>query len=177
MKQYIVLSGLGPDRPGIARAIGQAAFEAGCSIEDSRMAVLGGEFAILVLLEGEERELEAFRHRLVALEQETGLALNARPTRERPSYQVEKGLPYYLTVVGMDRTGIVFRVTELLARHGVNIANLETEAYNAPVAGTPMFRMVIAAEVPASFPLRQLREELAALCDELNLDYGLEAQG
>ena len=52
MSDYILLSGVGPDKPGIARSISGAAFTAGCSIEDSRMAVLGGEFAILVLIEG-----------------------------------------------------------------------------------------------------------------------------
>ena len=46
-------------------------------------------------------------------------------------------MPYGITVVGMDRTGIVFRITELLARFGVNIDNLETEASNASGNGKP----------------------------------------
>ena len=50
MKEYLVLSGMGPDKPGIVKAISEAAYNTGCSIEDSRMVLLGGEFAILVLL-------------------------------------------------------------------------------------------------------------------------------
>ena len=175
MKDYLVLSGIGPDRPGIAKAISQAAYKSGCSIEDSRMAVLGGEFAILVLIEGEKLNIEKFGGYLKELEKETGLTLAARRTKSKPDYHVKRGLLYKVVVVGMDRTGIVFRVTELLARHGINIENLETEAHHAPVTGTPMFRMTIIAEVPQEVPVRQVREELASLCDELNMDFTMEA--
>ena len=145
MKEYLVLSGIGPDKPGIAKAISEVAYTKGCSIEDSRMAVLGGEFAILVLLEGEKKEIETFTSGLRDLELETGLTLSARKTKARPKYQVEKG------------------------------ETLETEAHHAPVTGTPMFRMTITAEKPAEVPVRKLREELATLCDRLNMDFTLEA--
>jgi len=176
MKEYLVLSGMGPDKPGIAKAISEAAYKTGCSIEDSRMVLLGGEFAILVLLEGEKKAMESFSSGLKELEAETGLTISVRKTRARPQYQVEKGVPYHLVVVGIDQTGIVFQVTELLARHEINIESLETEAHHAPVTGTPMFRMTIIAEKPAEVPVGKLRKELAALCDKLNMDFTLEAQ-
>ena len=68
MKEYLVLSGMGPDKPGIAKAISEVAYKTGCSIEDSRMALLGGEFAILVLLEGEKKALETFSSSLKEIE-------------------------------------------------------------------------------------------------------------
>jgi len=177
MKDYVLLSGVGPDKPGIARAISGAAFCAGCSIEDSRMAVLGGEFAILVLIEGGRIDLAKLSDSLPELEKETGLTLAIRPTAARGATKVKSGVPYGLSVVGMDRTGIVFRITELLARYGVNIENLETEASNAPGTGTPLFRMGLEAEIPGDVPVRKLRAELADLCDELNMDFTLEALG
>ena len=177
MKHYLVLSGTGPDRTGIAKEISASAFEAGCSIEDSRMAVLGGEFAILVLLAGEKPALEKFKSGLQALENSTGLALAVKPTQARPEQRVEKGVAYRISVVGMDRTGIVFRVTSLLIQHGINIDNLETFARNAPVTGSPMFMMELTAAVPAGVSLRLLREQMTALCDELNLDFTVEALG
>ncbi len=177
MSDYVLLSGVGPDKPGIARTISGAAFEADCSIEDSRMAVLGGEFAILVLIEGESGAVKKFTAALPKLEKETGLSLSIRPTAEQAGFKVKEGMPFELSVVGMDRTGIVFRVTELLARFGINIGNLETEAHNAPVTGTPMFRMRLDVEIPGEVPVRKLRRELSDLCDEMNMDFGLEARG
>ncbi len=177
MSDFVLLSGVGPDKPGIARAISGAAFEAGCSIEDSRMAVLGGEFAILVLIEGGSGTVSKFTAALPKLEGETGLTLSIRPTAERGGFVVKEGMPFELTVVGMDRTGIVFRVTELLARFGVNIDNLETVAHNAPGTGTPMFRMRVEVEIPGEVPVKKLRAELSDLCDEMNMDFSLEARG
>ncbi|MCE5272533.1 ACT domain-containing protein [bacterium] len=175
MRHYLVLSGLGPDKPGIARELSAAAFETGLSLEDSRMAVLGGEFAILVLLAGDKHGLESFSRRIEELEAATGLSLNLKPTLARPEQRVEAGAPVRISVVGMDRTGIVFRVTNLLIRHGINIDSLETAARHAPVTGSPMFHLELTAAVPEDVSLRGLREELASLCDEMNLDYTLEA--
>jgi glycine cleavage system transcriptional repressor len=175
MTKYLVLSGMGPDKKGIAKAISEAAFNSGCSIEDSRMAKLGGEFAILALISGDEKALEAFREQEKVLETGTGLALTLRETSALPTANEENNLPFKVTVVGLDRTGIVFRVTNLLVRHGVNIGSLETESRHAPVSGTPIFHLSLIAEVPASVSVRRLREELGDLCDELNMDYSLEA--
>lgn len=175
MKHYLVLSGMGPDRTGIAKEISAAAFECGCGIEDSRMALLGGEFAILVLLAGEKAGIDKFRAGIEALGESTGLTLNAKTTVARPERRVEKGVACRISVVGMDRTGIVFRVTSLLIRHGINIDNLETFARNAPVTGSPMFHMELTAAVPEGVSLRELREQMTALCDEMNLDYTIEA--
>ena len=175
MKKYLVLSGMGPDKKGIAKSISQTVFNSGCNIEDSRMVKLGGEFAILVLVSGDEKAVKAFITRQEALESDTGLTLSVRRTEAQPAESLEKFLSFRIQVVGMDRTGIVFRVTNLLVRHGVNIGSLETESHHAPVTGTPIFRMSLVAEVPASVSVRSLREELGVLCDEMNMDYSLVA--
>ncbi|MEA2062866.1 MAG: ACT domain-containing protein [Gemmatimonadota bacterium] len=174
-KKYSVLSGMGPDRTGIARSISQSVFNAGCSIDDSRMVKLGGEFAILALISGDESAVDRFSSGLGELETETGLSLSLRPTGAPPTGSAEPALAYRIHVVGMDRLGVVFRVTNLLVRHGINIGSLETESHHAPVTGTPLFRMDLVAEVPASVPVGTLREDLALLCDEMNMDFSLEA--
>ena len=50
MDSYLVVSALGTDRPGLVEALSETVVESGCNINDSRMAVLGGEFAIIMLL-------------------------------------------------------------------------------------------------------------------------------
>ena len=40
-----------------------------------------------------------------------------------------------------------------------------------------MFRMSLEAEIPGDVSVRKLRGELADLCDELNMDFTLEALG
>ena len=61
MDQLIVISALGTDRPGIVQALSKAVLEYDGSIMDSRMTVLGGEFAVLMLVAGSATTLEAAR--------------------------------------------------------------------------------------------------------------------
>ena len=47
---HLVLSALGKDRPGIVDKLSKAVFDNDCNIADSRMTVLGGTFAILLMV-------------------------------------------------------------------------------------------------------------------------------
>ncbi|HDO34642.1 MAG TPA: glycine cleavage system protein R, partial [Chromatiales bacterium] len=52
MNNLLVVSALGQDRPGIVNELSLAILNCGCNIEDSRMTVLGGEFAVILLVSG-----------------------------------------------------------------------------------------------------------------------------
>ena len=43
-----------------------------------------------------------------------------------------------------------------------------------PVTGTPMFEMEIVISVPRSTSIEKLKEQIAATCGELNIDFELE---
>ncbi len=47
MQARAVISTIGRDRPGIVNELSETVFGLGVSIEDSRMTVLGGEFAVV----------------------------------------------------------------------------------------------------------------------------------
>ena len=51
-KTYFVISALGDDRPGIVNDLSRVILDCGCNIEDSRMSVLGGEFALILMTSG-----------------------------------------------------------------------------------------------------------------------------
>ena len=77
--------------------------------------------------------------------------------------------------IRFDRPGIVSRVTEILARRGVNVASLESRLEYAPLSGTPMFVLDADLQVPSEVVLAELRRELSLQCDEENLDLSLES--
>ncbi|MCG8010360.1 MAG: hypothetical protein JAY64_01475, partial [Candidatus Thiodiazotropha weberae] len=43
-KNFLVISALGKDQPGIVKNLSKKILDEGCNITDSRMTVLGGEF-------------------------------------------------------------------------------------------------------------------------------------
>ncbi|MCC2639097.1 MAG: glycine cleavage system protein, partial [Moraxellaceae bacterium] len=52
MEHFLVISALGADRTGIVDELARAASETRCNIADSRMIVMGQEFALIMMLCG-----------------------------------------------------------------------------------------------------------------------------
>lgn len=132
------------------------------------MAVLGGEFAMIVLVSADPPALEALLGTLGEVGSQVGLELAGRSTG--PHAANPQGRPYRIECVSLDTPGIVHAVTGLLRRRGINIGGLETETTGAPFTGAPMFHMRIIAIVPPEISLRRLREELAEVAAANNLD-------
>lgn len=171
-KTYLVLTAVGPDRPGLVSEIAAAIHGAGANLEDSRMAILGGEFALLLLLSGPESAAAAVEKTAGPLGERLGLRVISKRTGRG---QQKDFLPYRISVTGFDRPGIVLRISEILARRGVNVASLESHLAYAPLSGTPMFVLEAELQVPSEVALAELRRELSAQCDEENLDLSLES--
>lgn len=170
---YLVISALGNDRPGIVNTLSKVALDSGCNITNSRMAVLGGEFAVILLINGPGQAVAAMQKRLPVLEEELQLTIVAKPTAPRTVEQY--WLPYQVEVVAMDHPGIVHAITDFFSAQKINIEALETETYAAPHTGTTMFSLSMTVAIPASVAINDLRESFFDFCDDLNLDASLEA--
>jgi glycine cleavage system transcriptional repressor len=170
-KTYLVLTAVGPDRPGLVSEIAAAIHAAGANLEDSRMAILGGEFALLLLLSGTEVGASAVERATGPLGDKLGLRLISKRTGRG---QRKAFMPYRITVSGFDRPGIVLLVSDILARRGVNVASLESRLVYVPESGTALFVLEAELQVPSEVVLSELRRELSAQCDEENLDLSFE---
>ncbi len=165
-KAYAVFSAIGADRVGIVDDISGIISASGGNIEESKMAVLGGEFAVMILVSIEAEALEALVARTGEIEARFSLKLGVRPTRERSDS--EGGRPYVLETVSLDGRGIVHSVSAVLRKYGINIEDLETSTDRAPLTGAPIFRMkanVVLGRAVAIGALRRELEELQAAQD------------
>jgi len=174
MKKFVVISGSGPDQVGLVDKISNFLSERNLNIEDSRMAVLGGDFALILLVSGEEEEINWLEENISRLAEDCGLNLTLRETRSPEERKLEKVLPYKMVVSGMDHPGIVHQFTSILHRYQVNIESMESRVYPAPLSGTPIFVMECRVSVPASVKLAELKSELAHRAEEENLDLEFE---
>ena len=75
---YLVLSALGKDRPGIVDDLSRTIYQLNCNIVDSRMTVLGGEFAILLMLEGPWNQLAKLEGQIPELQKRLGMTIISR---------------------------------------------------------------------------------------------------
>lgn len=168
MENLLVITALGEDRPGIVNALSRTVAEAGCNIIDSRMTVLGGEFAIIQLVSGRWNELARLEGQLPVLGREQDLHVHWK--RTTPARRSENLLPYNVEVVAMDHPGIVHQLAQFISRRGINIRDMNTTRYAAAHTGTPMFSVHMTLDVPATTHIAMLREEFLDFCDQYNLD-------
>lgn len=175
MRQFFVLSAIGRDRPGIVADVTELIFECGCNLEDSSMTLLGDHFALLILLSGQGADLtERLRQGWKRLEWDKGLTVFLSPLQEQVPPQAAHQAPdYEVRVVGLDRAGIVYRTSRLLASQGVNITDLNTRVEPAPTTGSPVFTMAVEVSVPKDLDRKALRQKLEALADELNVEISI----
>lgn len=172
MSKHLVISALGKDRPGIVNQISRAILDAGCNIEDSRMTVLGGEFALILLVSGVWNAIAKLETQLKTLEKKLELTVLTKATEPRAIK--DKMVPYMVDVVSMDHPGIVHEVAAFFSAREINIEDLNTWTYAAAHTGTPMFSMNMTISIPASVNIGRLRDEFNQFCDGLNLDATLE---
>ncbi len=171
-KTFLVISALGEDHPGIVNQLSKTILEHGCNIEDSRMTVLGGEFAAILLVEGKWNTLAKIENSLPELERQLGMTIISKRTGERASSR--NLLPYAVDVVSMDHPGIVNNLAGFFADRNINIEDMATSTYAAAHTGTPMFSVHMTVGIPADVHIAGLREEFMDYCDGLNLDAVLE---
>ncbi|OHD67361.1 MAG: hypothetical protein A2W19_00135 [Spirochaetes bacterium RBG_16_49_21] len=174
MSSYIVLTAVGPDRPGLVDEISAFLAARNVNIEDSCMAVLGGEFAVILLGSGEAGALEKLADNLVVLKKNTSLSIQMKQTIAPNARQVPPSLPHRLSATSMDHPGIVHEISRILHKRNINIESLGTHVAHAPVSGTPLFTMKCIINIPVGEKLSSLRRELEELGDCMDIDIEIE---
>lgn len=172
MEQLLVVSALGHDRPGIVNEVSRAIFDCGGNIVDSRMTVLGGEFAVMLLVSGEWNQLARLETALKALQHEHDLTITTK--RTEPRKDIPQAAPYSVEVVAIDHPGIVHQLAKFLSGFNINIQDLRTDRYPAPHTGTLMFSVHMIIHIPQQIHITRFREQFFDYCDQLNLDAILE---
>jgi len=168
MKKHAVLSAHGNDRVGIADDITAALGKFRINIEESRMAALGGRFAILMLVSGGLEELRELKSNLAGIGAGLGFRLQMkRIAAPKPSGE---GLPYIIESHSRDAPGLTHAVTTILKKHNVNIEDMETDASPAPWTGAITFHMKAHITIPSSVSISDLKEELRTLERNRSLD-------
>jgi len=169
---YLVITASGEDKLGLVEQLSNRIAESGCNIEESRMAVLGGKFAFILLVSGAWLALTKLEAQMEALGEQLGLAITHERTRK--SERTDAAIPYNVEVVTLVHPGTVRSLAAFFTRQGINIEELQTSSYPAPHTGTPMVSVIMTVAVHAKVHIPTLREDFLDYCDDLNLDATLE---
>ena len=175
MKRWFVLSAIGQDRPGLVAELAQLVYDCDANLEDSRMTILGTDFAVILLASsGAPACADRLAQGAKRLEREHGLTILLRVLEGEPRSPVPAPLDAgaRVTASGQDRAGIVAGICRVLAEHAVNIADLTTRS-RPGWGGQPHYEMTATVELPERLAPATLRAALEAEADRLVLDVEL----
>jgi glycine cleavage system transcriptional repressor len=162
-----VIATVAEDRPGLVSELSELVLGLDLNIEDSRMTVLGGEFAVLMSISGSDANLTSLETKLAAQGEAGGFAYLYRRTGDRPEKPRQR---LVVNIEAMDHPGIVHRVAAFFSERGVNIAELSTDTERAAHTGAPIFNLNMEIEAPVDESLEALSDAFRTFCDQENLD-------
>jgi glycine cleavage system transcriptional repressor len=158
---------LGHDRPGIVADTTASLAALGGNLEDSTMTLLGGHFAMLLLVRTDRPRTDV-ESALSSLASDGKLTVDVRDVDEpEPARPVGAATPYVMSVHGADRAGIVSALTGVVAGAGANITDLTTR-----LAGG-LYVLLADVAVPTSVDVAALERALEVTAEELGVDVSL----
>ena len=172
---HLAVTVISKDRPGIVADTTEVLFNLGCNIEDSSCTMLGGDFAMILIVSHlkpftKARLSDEFR----ALQERTGLVVHLRPLHEDEIFKAtDKGELCLISVYGSDQPGIVYKVTRALADHNINITDLNTRLIGTK--DEPVYVLMLEAILPQGLSLQDTSDLLEPLSRELAVEIGVRA--
>lgn len=167
---HYAVSVVGKDHTGIVAAITEGLFNLGCNIADSSCTMLGGEFAMILIISlkkpfSKSRLIEELK----PVCDRIGMTLGVRTLNpDEVSRQVNDGEICMISVYGADQPGIVYRVTSELATRSINITDLNTKLVGSDEE--PVYVMMLEVALPDGETPEGVEQILANLKKELSVE-------
>jgi glycine cleavage system transcriptional repressor len=166
---HFALTIVGRDRPGIVAQVTEILFNLGCNIADSSCSILGGQFAmILILAHPTFTSRESFSDAFQPLE-DADLTVALRVLKPGGELHPRlEGEICMISVYGSDQPGIVYRVAKVLGVNNVNITDLNTKLVGSDQR--PVYVMIIEAILPKGISELSVDQWMAPLREQLQVD-------
>lgn len=158
-----IITAVGLDRPGMAHALAQKLFEAQCNLEDTTMTRLSGQFAmILAVVPPPDLSLEALQTHLAPLRESHELFIDIAPAA-LPETAQTNAPRHILTAYAPESSGLLARLTAILAEKNVNVTDVQTRIASAGL----VYVMILELELPTALSAETLEDELRARVPDL----------
>lgn len=169
MMKNLVLTLTGHDRIGLVEMVTKLVLDNGGNVDSSKMARLGGEFAILMLVSVPSPRFDELNNGINGLQSE-GFKVTTCETSNEDPQKFAGWFPYQVLVKGADHEGIIHQITRSLVEYGANIETMDTNMVKAPMSGTPLFMMTAIILVPPDLSYGKLQDEMVTIGDDMNVD-------
>ena len=172
-KTKYIVNAYGPDRPGLVSALAKALIDAKGNIETTRMARLGDECNITMLVsftEQTKEEAEAFERAAGEIPGLRGTVRRTRTRHRRDEEEVDRSRWRRIFLQGPDFPGLVYQMTNYLASEGINVETLNTDTQPAPFGDEDLFTIDAVIEIGPDTSLVRFKKSIERLEKKLGVD-------
>jgi|SRR5579885_1442789 len=173
MREHLLVTAVGEDRPGIVARLAEVFAGHGANLEESRMSILGGEFAAIALITLPAQNIDALLRDLEKLKNEA-ITVSTKATKPLSTDRFDGYVSYEINLRGADHEGIVHHVASYLKESGINIESMDTSVKPAPETGTPLFNLKAYITVPPSHEFEKLNAKLLEIGRAESVDIELK---
>ena len=171
--EKVIISVLGPDKPGILAAISKSLFSKHCNVENVSQTSLQSEFAgIFIISKPKELSTEEIQSHLNEALEPLDLHVHAKDLEAKDKDTVPPTEPFVITTGGPDRMGLVAEITATIASYGVNISNLQAVFKGGEDPKDNI--MIYEVDVPINVDQQSLCKDLRDTADRLGLDISIQ---
>ena len=169
MIKNIIVSIIGPDKPGIVFNISKIIKNNSGNINKSRMVRLGDFFTIMVSISISKNNL----HRINKdLENYSDYQITTYESKNNSTNNSDENIKT-IHLNGIDNEGLVFKITNEFTKLNINIEELETNISNAPMSGLTLFSLIAKIKHPKT-DHDTLKNKMDTLSSELDVNIILE---
>lgn len=169
---FLVLTILGEDRPGVVESLSQAIADHDGNWLESRMSRLAGKFAGILRASVPDSQVDDLTAALEDLQTQGLRLLIDWGSYDEPAQEQQL---LKLDLIGTDRAGIIHDISQALAAHSVNIDELTTDSFSAPMSGEILFKATAFIRVPLDLTIADLQRRLDQIAHDLMVEITLEA--
>lgn len=176
----LIMTLMGSDRMDRIAGLTEVIRDSQCSIVETRILEMGGDFACILLVEGNWNHVARLESSMEMLTRRDGLKLHMQRVEDQPqAEQLEEevphsGVPYSVDIVASDDLTHAHELVEFFTARQIKIIDMNCSRCNAPYGGNPVFLAHLVVRIPPGSRTISLRDEFLEFCDQQHLDAILE---
>ncbi|TKB54507.1 glycine cleavage system protein R [Ferrimonas aestuarii] len=167
MTQYLAVTAMGTDRPGIVNQLAKLTASCDCDIIDSRMATYGNEFSLIMLVAGSHSSITLMETQLPSRAAELDLLTITKRTSEHVAEQHIARLA--IEFIGEDRRGTMKQITQCIDDLGQDLGGMRTHAQEDP-SGKALQQVELFINVLEHADIDHIEQEMRNLGERLQLE-------
>ncbi len=171
----LAISVLGDKAEGFIAEILSAFSSCQCSVLELRTANLTGITSVYALIDGNWNHVAKLEGLLEVMRSRFQVQISFfRPQDSVSTSVLEKGVPYTLETISMEKKDLLFELSAFLFERGIIIDEISASLHSAVLFNNQVFSTRFLLLVPPNVRILSLREEFLDFCDSLNIDAILE---